>query len=111
MITQFAWTRRADASGPNLARSGNSNGYTTDGVARSALFRRDGRPRLLKRRSLFKRILVRSQRGRVVGLRDVVTGRQFSFEQSGALKLIEAGQIADRVEPELDQELGWSCRR
>src|SRR5207237_532187 len=51
-----------------------------------------------------ERVLVLAQ-GRVVRRhRHGETGRQPPVEQAGALELVEAGQIADRLEPEMRQK-------
>ena len=57
------------------------------------------------KRGVFERLLVHPERRCVIRLGNVIAGRQFSFEQSGALQFVEARQVRNRVQPELDQKL------
>ena len=87
----LSWPRGRQSSGSPLSSSGPQ---TCSSVRRS-----------------LERLLVGSQRIGVVGLRNAEAWRQLAVEQAGALQFVEAGQIADHVEAEVDEESRASFHR
>ena len=61
--------------------------------------------RLVAEEVVLERLLVVAQMRRIVGVRHGEAGRQVGIEQAGALQLVQAGQILDRVEAEMLEEL------
>ena len=91
---QSRWRRRrlvTKLSGGFVAET--AHGSSASPIGPQASFERSGG---------LERLFVGAQARVVVGLRHAEARRQLAVEQARALQFVEAGQVGDRVEPEMD---------
>src|SRR5271166_2282108 len=80
------------------------SGAFVTGFRLSLAFVRLRAPGFLERLGLVERLLVGAKRRRVAGPGHVVARGQLALKEARGLKLVETGQLVDRLKPKLNEE-------